>query len=660
MTPSPAGSAPQLPTRYVDLRDYAAIGDGRTVALIALDGQVDWMPVPALHSPPVFAALVDGPGGGRFELRPEGDFTTERRYVEGTNVLQTTFTTATGVVRVTDALVTGVAGRLPWLELARRIEGLEGSVPMRWAVVPGAVFDGLQDDGAGLDDAEDGGGTSSHEDVSDRASGPLVEDSGEDGSDIPGVKRVDTVHGPLLRVGRIDLVLVGSEHGRIDPAEPGDGFPDGPLSFYGAFTATAGSRHLLTLCGTDDEPIHVPVPENVDRGIDRSIESWQAWTREFDGPDDEDDEWTDVVQRSALALKLLIFSPTGSIAAAATTGLPENRTGGKNYDYRFAWVRDLAYTVGALVEFGLREETHAAVSWVLKTLKQYEGELHIFFRLDGSLPGEMHDAPAEGWRGIGPVRIGNDASDQLQLGVYADVVGIMARYVDAGNILDERTSELIVAFTDAACRNWPKKDSGMWELPEEEHYVSSKVGCWQAITDALHLAEIGEIKPSDDDLSHWRENRRLIEEWVAEHGWSEERGSYLMHPGSDRLDASILLHADRDFGPRARMDATIARIDEELSAGPLLYRYSGVDEEEGTFVACAFWLTEALARTGRVGDASERMRALIPLANDVGLYSEIIAASDHAFLGNLPQGLSHLALINAALSIRSAGSEARV
>jgi GH15 family glucan-1,4-alpha-glucosidase len=641
MTP-PSADAPQLPTRYVDLREYAAIGDGRTVALIARDGQVDWMPVPALHSPPVFAALVDGPSGGRFELRPDGEFSSTREYVEGTNVLQTTFTTATGSVRVTDALVTGVAGRLPWLELARRVEGLEGQVRMRWAVIPGAAFDGLQDDGAALDGDDE-----------DQDDAPL-DPSTDDGNDIPGVKRVDTVHGPILRVGHIDLVLVGEGHGRLDPDEPGDGFPDGPLSFYGAFTTSEGSRHLLALCGTDDEPIHVPVVANVDRGIDRSIASWQSWTEVFDGPGGQ---WSDAVQRSALALKLLIFSPTGSIAAAATSGLPENYTGGKNYDYRFAWVRDLAYTVGALVRFGLREETHAAVSWVLKTLKKYEGDLHIFFRLDGSLPGRMHDVPVEGWRGIGPVRIGNDASDQLQLGVYADVVGIMSSYVAAGNILDERTSELIVAFTDAACHNWSKEDSGMWELPDEEHYVSSKVGCWQAISDALHLAEIGEIKPNDDDLEHWKKNLRLIEEWIAEHGWDEERGSYVMFPGSDKLDASILLHADRAFGPRERMAATIARIDEELSAGPLVFRYSDVEKEEGTFVACAFWLAEALAKTGRVDDAVARMNALVPLANDVGLYSEIISADDGAFLGNLPQGLSHLALINAALAVRDATDE---
>jgi GH15 family glucan-1,4-alpha-glucosidase len=598
---------PTPATRAVPLRDYAAIGDGRTVALIALDGQVDWMPVPALHSPPVFAALVDAEHGGRFELRPVDDFESSREYIDGTNVLRTTFRTATGSVTVTDALVTGIACRLPWLELARRVDGIEGEVRMRWAVAPGSVFDGEP------------------------------------------VKRIDTVHGPLLRSGHIDLVLVGSEHGRHDPHHPGDGFPDGPDAFFGSFSTRRGSRHVIALCGTDDEPIHVPDVANVDRGIDRTIDSWKTWTDEFDyqGP------WSEAVQRSGLALKTLIFAPTGSIAAAATTGLPENHEGTKNYDYRFAWVRDLAYTVGALIRFGLREETHAAVSWVLKTLKAYD-ELHIFFELDGSLPDGVHRTEAAGWNGIGPVDVGNDASGQLQLGVYSDVLGIMSRYVEAGNILDERTSELLVQFTDKACQSWPQKDSGMWELPEVEHYTSSKIGCWRALDDAIALAEIGEIKPDADDLALWHKNRALLVEWIADEGWSEERGAYVMHPGSDRLDASVLLHADSDFGPPERMRATIERIDAELSAGPLLYRYSGVDSEEGTFVACAFWLVDAYARTGRAAEVVGRMNELVALANDVGLYSEMIAASDRAFLGNLPQGLSHLALINAATSLRAA------
>ncbi|WP_460510239.1 glycoside hydrolase family 15 protein [Frigoribacterium salinisoli] len=590
---------------YVDLRSYAAIGDGRTVALVARDGQIDWLPVPALHSPPVFAGLLDAGHGGRVELRPDGPFTSTREYVPGTNVLVTRFATATGVVEVTDALVVGIAGRLPWTELARRIEGVEGTVDMRWAVVPGNTF-----------------GTEP-------------------------VERVDTQHGPILRAGSIDLALVGFEHGRTDPHGPDDGHPDGPLEFRGAFTTGPGSRHLICVCGVDDEPVHLPDPRIVDQGIDRTVDSWAFWSEEFHW----EGRWQEAVHRSALALKLLIFSPTGAIAAAATTGLPESPSGEKNYDYRFAWVRDLAYTVEALLRFGLREEPHAAVSWILKALKAQDGEMKIFFELDGSLPDGMHETGSEGWRGIGPVLSGNSAADQLQLGVFADILGIMRAYVEGGNILDAATSTLLADFADQACRRWQEQDSGMWELDELEHYTSSKMGCWQAIDAAIALAEAGEIHPDPEDLEHWRENQQLIVEWIDEHGWDEELGSYVMHPGTTKVDASVLLHAASGFDRGERMSRTLDHLRRELGAGPLMYRYTGMDEVEGTFTACGFWFAGALACVGRQDEAERLMDELVEQVNDVGLLSEMIEPSDGSFVGNLPQGLSHLALVNAAVTI---------
>ncbi|BDI23999.1 glycoside hydrolase family 15 protein [Herbiconiux sp. L3-i23] len=604
MTADPAPSSPFAgapSTRvdgYVPLRDYAAIGDGRTVALIASDGSIDWLPMPALHTPPVFAALVDAAKGGRFELRPTAPFRTERAYVDGTNVLRTRFTTADGVADVTDALVTGVAGRLPWAELARRIDGISGAVEFEWRVAPGAVF---------------GGGE---------------------------VDRLNTVHGPILRDDDINFALVGFEHGRLD----GDSTTE--PEFSGRFSTTAGSRSLLCLCGTDDEPIHLPDPHIVDEGVDRSIESWATWSREFtwEGP------WQESVHRSALALKLLIFSPTGAIAAAATSSLPESLDGGKNWDYRFAWVRDLAYTTRALIRFGLREETHAAVSWILKALKDNGREMHIFFELDGSLADGVHEAKAEGWRGIGPVVTGNPAADQLQLGNFADILAIMAGYVEGGNILDSSTSELLCGFADEACVRWQKKDAGMWELPKQQHYTSSKMGVWQALTAAIRLSELGEVHPSPKQLDRWKKNRDLIVQWIDENAWDEKRGAYLMYPGADALDTSVLLHAPSGFDRGERMSRTIDALRAELGVGPLVYRYTGMAEEEGTFVSSAFWVVSALTCVGRRDEAIALMDELVAQSNDVGIYAEMIAENGE-FLGNLPQGLSHLALVNAAADI---------
>lgn len=590
--------APAVPAdRSQDLRSYAAIGDGRTVALIGRDGSIDWLPIPDLDSPPAFAAILDAQDGGRIELAPDLDadlLTVSRRYVPGTNVLETTWTTVDGgVVRVTDALNTGVAGRLPWMELARRVDGVTGAVPMRWRVAPGTCL----------------------------------------GEASPWIYH--TTHGDVLRVGGVTMAV--RTLGEMDPQV-------GEQQIDGHFTTAAGSRHLLGLVATDGEPIHLSTPEALDVGVDRTVDNWQAWSRVFgfDGP------WPEAVHRSALALKLLIHSPHGSVAAAATTSLPESLAGGKNWDYRYAWIRDTAYTLNALVRFGLQEETHAAVSWLLRTMRRHGPDLSVFYSLAGDLPGGHSYPDVPGWRGIGPVVTGNAAADQLQLGVFGDLFDIVRLYVVHGNLLDAETGRLLAGIADTACDLWQRRDAGMWELEEERHYTTSKLGCWQALTCAVELAELGQIP---GDPARWRHEAERIRAWVSEHCWDEARGSYVWYPGSDELDASILLHAASGFDRGPRMSSTIDALRAELGAGPLMYRYSGMQKEEGTFVACAFWTVSALAWVGRRDEARELMDELVPLANDVGLFAEMIDPDDQQFLGNLPQGLSHLALMQAAMAL---------
>lgn len=580
------------------LRSYAAIGDGRTVALIGARGQVDWLPIPDLWSLPVFARLLDADTGGGIELEPTEEYTVTRRYVKDTNVLRTTFTTESGRATVTDALVTGVAGRLPWAELARRIEGTSGSIDFRWRIVPGTAF-----------------GTAS----------PWIQ---------------DTVRGPVIRVGDITIAVVGSEHGALSVAHTAATVPE----LSGSFSTGNESRHTLVIVATHDEPLHLPDPLKVDQGIDRTIANWRQWSREFsyDGP------WEKHVQRSALALKLLIFSPTGAIAAAATTSLPESPYGGKNWDYRFAWVRDLAYTAYALVHFGLREETHAAISWLLRTIREHGPELHIFYGLNGGAPSQVDEYDVAGWRGIGPVVTGNPAQGQLQLGIYGDLLAICRTYVDAGNVLDVATGRMLAEVADRTCDLWRNQDAGMWELPELRHYTSSKMGCWKALGDAIHLAEQGQIAGSAD---RWQTERDRIETWIHENCWSEELGAFVMYPGTADLDASVLLHATSGFDRGSRMSSTIDALTEKLAAGPHLYRYSGVQREEFAFTACGFWRVTALACVGRIDEATALMDTLLAHTNDVGILAEMIDPDTGEFWGNLPQALSHLALINAALTI---------
>ncbi len=580
------------------LKTYAAIGDGRTVALIGMRGQIDWMPVPDLGALPAFAGLLDGRAGGTIELEPVDDYTVRRQYVKGTNVLRTTFTTDRGRATVTDALVTGVAGRLPWAELARRVEGRSGTVEFAWRVAPGTML-----------------GTAS----------PWIE---------------DTQKGPVIRVGDATIAVVGSGHAADSPAHDAEALPE----LTGTITTSSGSRHLLVVVGTHREPVHLPDPAKVDEGIDRTIANWRRWSKEFsfDGP------WQEQVQRSALALKLLVYSPTGAIAAAATTSLPESPQGGKNWDYRFAWVRDLAYTAYALVHFGLREETHAAISWLLRTIREHGPELHIFYGLDGGAPASIREHDAPGWRGIGPVVTGNPAQGQLQLGIYGDLIGICRTYVDAGNVLDIETRRMLAEVADRTCDLWRSEDAGMWELAELRHYTSSKMGCWQALGDAIHLAEAGQIAGSPE---RWRAERARLKSWIEENCWSDDAGAYTMYPGSDALDASVLLHATSGFDRGARMSSTIDALAADLAVGPHLYRYTGARDEELTFAACGFWRVTALACVGRIDEAIELMDALMEATNDVGLLAEMIDTEDGAFWGNMPQALSHLALINAALTI---------
>lgn len=584
---------------YVPLRSYGAIGDGRTVALIALDGRIDWLPIPSMDSPPVFASIVDAEHGGHVALRPVDDGAeATREYLPGTNVLVTTWTTPSGTATVTDAMVTGVAGRLPWAEIGRCVQGVEGSVEMEWAVVPGTI----------LNTAEP--------------------------------RRLDTANGTVIGIDGVTIAIV--EQG-FEPVHD-----DGPR-FSGRFSTQPDSKSILTIVGTHDEPIFLPEPERTLEGVDRTIENWATWSKEFnyDGP------WADAVQRSALALKLLIFAPTGAIAAAPTTSLPEDRTGGKNWDYRFAWVRDLSYTVHALTRFGLREETHAAVSWVMRTIAEHDETMPIFYGLDGSKSDTVEERDVPGWNGIGPVTVGNRAGDQLQLGVWGDVFEIMRQYVRAGNVLDRKTASVLQDLADDACHRWVEPDSGMWELQEAHHYTTSKIGCWQALDAAVELHDAGMI---DGPRDKWVENRELIEQWVAEHGWNEDLGYYVMHPDTDALDTSILLHAMSAFDRGPRMESTIRAIEDQLQRGPLVYRYSGIEDEESPFVACSFWLAAAMACVGRVDDARSLMDQMVAQANDVGLFSEMIS-EDGAFMGNLPQGLSHLALIQAALTIEEVAQQ---
>ncbi|MFL6240250.1 MAG: glycoside hydrolase family 15 protein [Actinomycetes bacterium] len=582
---------------FAPIRSYAALGDGRTVALVAEDGSIDWLAAPTLDSPPVFAALLDPPDGGCFSLQPVEEFQVLRGYLGDANVLATTFRTATGSVRVTDALTTGTAGRLPWLELARRIEGMEGEVHMRWAVAPGTRF----------------------------------------GTTRPWTRARDEAH----------LLHVGDQHLAVRCFDVGTPRRE-PQHFEGEFFATTGSRGLLALIGVDSEPVFLPSRDHIEDRLDRTIDDWLRWSDQvaYDGP------WCEQVRRSALALKTLLYAPSGAIAAAPTTSLPEVLGGDRNYDYRYAWVRDASFTLDAMIRLGLAEEVHAAVSWLLGCLIKSSPDIHVFYKLDGGLDDRERELDAPGYRCSRPVRAGNSAARQTQLGTFGDLFDMVWRYVREGHVIDSATERLLVRLADRCCDTWRQEDAGIWELDELRHYTISKIGCWTALDRALAMCEVGEIRSKSE--SRWRAERDAIRVWVEKHCWSSRLGAYTFYAGSDELDAAVLLAGRTNFDTGPRLASTIDAICTELGRGPLLYRYTGMIGKEGAFVACSFWLVDALVRVGRLDDARDLMDELLKLTNDVGLLAEEMDPDDHSFLGNFPQGLSHLALINAAATYAEA------
>lgn len=582
---------------YAAIGDYAVLGDGRSVALVAGDGSIDWWAVPVLDAQPAFAALLDPAAGGSLCLAPADGTVEHRRYLPGTNVLETVWRTESGRVRITDSLNTGVAGRLPWTELGRRIDGLEGDVDLEFRVRPGTALGAVS---------------------------PWAE---------------ITHRGPVLHVGTTTLAV------RVDPSVEVRADDTG---VRGRLTVSAGARTLLAVVAASDQPLYLPDLAAIDARIDTTIDGWRRWSDllDWDGPD------RDRILRNALALKLLVQASSGSIAAAGTTSLPERIGGPKNWDYRFCWVRDASLTVDALMQCGFQEEVHAAVAWLLGAIRRDGPQLHVMYTLDGAVPETAHHARVPGYRGSRPVQVGNDASGQLQLGIYGDLFGTVQAWIDNGHVLDVDSARQLADLADRCCDMWFHPDAGIWELHENRHYTISKIGCWRALQRAANLADRGHLAGPDH---RWRHEAGRIRHWIDQNCWSPERSAYTFYAGTDQLDASVLLGARFGYDSGPRMSTTVDAVRAELGRGPLMYRYSGVEPEEGCFIACSYWAVEALAATGRRAEAQSLMGQLDTVfarTSPLGLLGEMADPVTGEMIGNLPQALSHLALINAATVLR--------
>jgi GH15 family glucan-1,4-alpha-glucosidase len=591
---------------YVPIGDYAAIGDGRTAALVARDGSIDWLCLPDLDSPSVFAAVLDADRGGRFSLRPEVPAHVQRRYLPDTNVLETTFTTAQGVVRVTDAISLPSSDLGPTRELIRRVDCVAGRIPMQWRITPAFGYGAMR-------------------------------------------PRIRT-RGPVpVAVGHRDALAVCS----WDAGEPQ--IDDEAIG--GRFESRASTSAVIALCAAHQEPLVFPTREHVERRLVATTAYWRRWAaqRAYEGP------WRDAVIRSALALKLLFYAPSGAIAAAATASLPEEIGGERNWDYRFCWVRDSAFMLEALLHLGCPREAEAFFWWLLHASQLTHPRLQVLYRLDGGERAPERMLALDGYRGSRPVRVGNAAAGQTQLDIYADLLQTALIYAQGGGRLDRETGRRLAGIADLVCRIWRWPDSGIWEVRSQpQQFTHSKMMCWVTLDRAVRLSDSGHV-PSRH-ASTWRREMRAIHEFIETRCWSPRLGSYTRHAGGDDLDASLLLGVLLGYGGEdpGRLTATVNALWRDLGHGPLLSRYSGDDGvhgAEGAFLCCSFWLADALARIGRTAQATELMDQLIALANDVGLYAEEFDPHTNELLGNIPQGLVHLALINAAVSIAKANSE---
>ncbi len=589
---------------YAPIREYALVGDGRTSALIARDGSVDWLCLPNVDSPTVFARILDATRGGSFRLEPTVPFEAERRYQPGSNVLETTFTSAEGRVRVTDAMtLTDVTRISPMRELVRKIEALSGTVPLTWAFEPRFGYARSE-------------------------------------------TRIERRAGRWFAHTGADAVVLGL-------CDAGEGtLQNGVVS--GEIRLRAGSSALLSLAAANKEPAVIPGRDDSERRLRRTIDFWPKWA----GRIQYEGAWRDEVTRSALVLKLLTFAPSGAIVAAPTASLPEWRGGERNWDYRFTWLRDASWTLDAMIRLGFHEEAHAFFWWLMHASRLTQPCLQILYRIDGSVETDEHELPElAGYRGSTPVRIGNAAADQVQLDLYGAVLEAIWLYAKEAGRLDGGTGKEVAKIADYVVEHWRDRDNGIWEVRSEQtHFTQSKALCWVALDRACALAERGMIP---DRSRRWRAAADELREFVESRAWDEGRRSYVRAPDLRELDASLLTLALLGYcdpsGDRIR--GTVDAVERELRRGPYVYRYrgaDGVEGEEGAFLTCSFWLVDALARCGRLEDASSLMEELLALGNDVGLYSEEIDPRSGEFLGNFPQALTHLALVNAAVSIADA------
>jgi GH15 family glucan-1,4-alpha-glucosidase len=607
----------------LEIAQHGLIGDLRTAALVGTDGTIDWFCAGRFDAPSVFGALLD-PDAGGWTLRPTCDVSgTNQFYFPDSNVLITRFLTEHGVVEVQDFMPlhrsTGGGGSADADDLGatvehrqrivRRVVCVRGEMDLETTVAP--RFDYAR-------------GT--HE---------VLEDE----------------HGARFRGADVELAL-----GSSVPLELGERDASGAFSLAEGDEAT----FVLHVVGEDDDS-GAHRPANARRLFDHTVDYWRDWlaSSTYTG------RWREMIHRSALTLKLLTYEPTGAIIAAPTTSLPEELGGERNWDYRYVWMRDAAFTIYALIRLGFTAEAGAFMGWLTDRFRASDesdddadsGPLQTMYRIDGTK--EMEEESLDhlaGYAGSQPVRIGNGAATQLQLDVYGELIDSVYLFDKYGTPVSWETWQDLTRVVEWLCEHWDQPDEGIWETRGgRQDHVFSRLMCWVAIERMVRMARQRGLPA---DLQRWTSVRDDIYRQIMERGWDDERGAFVQHYADGVLDASVLLMPMVKFcSPQdPRFLSTLEAIEEHLVSDSLVHRYDpeaspdGAQGGEGTFSICSFWYVEALTRAGRLEDARLALEKMFTYANHLGLYAEQISLTGQQ-LGNFPQAFTHFSLISAAYNL---------
>jgi len=591
------------PGACLRIADHGLISDLHSAALVGTDGTIDWYCCPRFDSPSVFGALLDQRRGGFCRIAPAaGPWTSKQFYFPDTNVLITRFFTSGGIGEVQDFMaIDAPDGQAHRQRIVRRMSCVRGQMSFAVEIEPRFGY------------------ASDHHETSITAQGAAF------------------ANGALTITAQTDVALRATEHGACAQAE-----------------LSLGQRAGLVIASCAPRELGVYSDAETGELFDQTVRFWREWL----GRSRYQGRWREMVHRSALTLKLLTYRPSGAILAAPTTSLPEQIGGSRNWDYRYAWIRDAAFSVYALLRLGFSDEAQSFMGWLTDRFTDprdgSDGPLQIVYTIDGSshLPERILDH-LDGYRDSRPVRVGNAAIGQLQLDIYGELVDSVYLYNKHGEPISHDAWENLRRIIEWVCEHWDQTDGGIWETRgAQRHFTFSRLMSWVAVERAIRIARQRGLPA---DMVRWLRVRDQIYTQIMDRGWNPGRGAFVQHYDSDVLDASVLLMPLVKFVAPTdpRWLSTLDAIHADLVSDALVYRYGpggcsdGLSGEEGTFTMCSFWFVEALTRAGRLDEARLAFEKMLTYANHLGLYSEQISATGE-LLGNFPQALTHLALISAA------------